>query len=99
MTETTFATVSDWMPNGSINEFVKTCQDANPFELVGSQFEPCSPHLPLTITRFPSLTDVAGGLIRMHGQGMIHGDLKGVCSKVEPYHSFSLNYPLGQHPS
>jgi hypothetical protein len=53
MTETTFAMVSGWMQNGSINEFVKTRQDANRFELVSSQFEPCSPHLPLTITWFP----------------------------------------------
>ena len=36
MTETKFAMVSDWMPNGSINEFVEARQDANRFELVSS---------------------------------------------------------------
>jgi hypothetical protein len=30
-----FAMVSEWMPNGNINEFVKRRPDANRFELVG----------------------------------------------------------------
>ena len=34
MTETKFAMVSDWMSNGSSNEFVEARQDANRFELV-----------------------------------------------------------------
>ena len=35
MTETEFAMVSEWMPNGNINEFVKERPDTNRFELVG----------------------------------------------------------------
>ena len=31
-----FAMASEWMENGNINEFVKTCRDANRVELVGS---------------------------------------------------------------
>jgi hypothetical protein len=33
-----FALVSEWMPNGNINEFVKRCPDANRFELVSFPF-------------------------------------------------------------
>jgi len=51
-----FVMVSEWMVNGNINEFIKSCKDANRFEL---------------------LKDVARGLIYMHDQSMVHGDLKG----------------------
>ena len=30
-----FAMVSEWMPNGTINQFVKVFRDANRFNLVG----------------------------------------------------------------
>jgi len=36
MTETEFSMVSEWMPNGNINQFVKENWDANRFGLVGS---------------------------------------------------------------
>jgi len=39
-----FAMVSDWMVNGTINEFVKANRDANRFELVGF-FSSYLPHL------------------------------------------------------
>jgi len=35
MTETQFATVSDWMVNGNINSFVKAHPNADRLELVG----------------------------------------------------------------
>jgi hypothetical protein len=38
---------------------------------------PCF-YLPLTIAWLPQLGDAASGLIYMHDQGIIHGDLKGV---------------------
>jgi hypothetical protein len=44
-----FAMVSDWMPNGNINEFVKVHSDANRFEFVSFSFR--SPRSSLTITR------------------------------------------------
>ena len=34
MMETQFAMVSEWMPNGNINQFVKAHRDANRFDLV-----------------------------------------------------------------
>ena len=34
MTDTEFTMVSEWMPNGSINRYVKERQDVNRFELV-----------------------------------------------------------------
>jgi len=39
MTETEFSMVSEWMPNGNINQFVSAHQDANRFELVRLPFE------------------------------------------------------------
>jgi hypothetical protein len=38
MSDTQFAMVSKWMPNGNINEFVKAHCDANRFELVSFPF-------------------------------------------------------------
>jgi len=43
MTEAGFSTVSEWMPNGNINEFVTAHQDANRFELVRSPLKPPYP--------------------------------------------------------
>ena len=40
MTGKSFAMVSEWMSNGSLNEFIKVNRDANRFELVG--FPPAS---------------------------------------------------------
>ena len=38
VSETQFGMVSEWMPNGNINQFVKTHWDANRFDLVCSPF-------------------------------------------------------------
>ena len=38
MSETQLAMVSEWMPDGNINQFVKTHWDANRFDLVRSPF-------------------------------------------------------------
>jgi len=35
-------------------------------------------HSSLTAVCLPQLRDVARGLVYMHGQGIVHGDLKGV---------------------
>jgi hypothetical protein len=43
MSETQFATVSDWMDDGNINHFVKAHPDANRLGLVG--FSPLLPSL------------------------------------------------------
>ena len=39
MTETESSMVSEWMPNGNINQFVAAHRDANRFELVRSLFK------------------------------------------------------------
>ena len=39
MSEAHFAMISDWMANGSINDFVKTYPDANRLELVIRSFK------------------------------------------------------------
>ena len=52
MSETRFAMVSEWMTNGSINEYVKTRPDVNRVRLVG----------PLCLTRFHPLVTGRGPL-------------------------------------
>ena len=42
-----FVMVSEWMVNGNINEFVRSCRDVNRFELVRFYFHR-RPHLSLT---------------------------------------------------
>ena len=94
-----FAMVSGWMANGNINQFVATHRDANRFELVGPPPASCYPHLSLTIMWIPQLGDVARGLVYMHSQGMVHGDLKGVSSENRSHISpFDVVHPLGEHP-
>jgi len=39
MSETQFAMVSEWMPNGDINQYVRAHGDENRFELVSFVFE------------------------------------------------------------
>ena len=78
MTKDKFAMVSEWMSNGNINQFVKVNWNTNRFELVSfpSKFLQSSPLVDDGVIR--QLRDVAKGLIYMHEQGMVHGDLKGV---------------------
>ena len=79
MDKSQFVMVSEWMENGNINEFIKSHRDVDRFELV--RFNLGFTPLPAVIfTNNPpqQLKDVARGLIYMHDQEMIHGDLKGV---------------------
>jgi hypothetical protein len=56
MSETKFAMVSEWMPNGNINEFVRKHLDANRFELVSVPFR----FLPSSLLVDGYVTSVAG---------------------------------------
>ena len=79
MSEDQFAMVSDWMVNGNINDFVKAHPDANRLELVGISLSLIVPvSSSLTIGWLIQLEGVARGLIYIHSQEMVHGDLKGV---------------------
>ena len=62
---------------GNIREFTNTDINVDRLELV--RFHPVSlAESPLTITRWWKLRGVTKGLIYMHNQRVIHGDLKGV---------------------
>ena len=78
MTENEFAMVSEWMPNGNINQFVAAHQDVDRFELVSPPSKFVYSPLSLMIMRLLQLADVARGLDYMHTRGVVHGALKGV---------------------
>ena len=72
-----FVMVSEWMTNGNINQFIKAHGDANRIQLVGFYSYRWS-HPSLTILSPQQLKDVVRGLMYIHDQAMVHGDLKGV---------------------
>ena len=82
MTGAQFTMVSEWMGNGNINEFVKAYPDADRLGLVSFPLKVLLSHSLLITTRPVQLRDVGRGLEYLHGQGMIHGDLKGVCLRT-----------------
>ena len=98
MVDKHFGMVSEWMVNGSINQFIMVHKDVNRFELVGFSFL-LQLYSLLIATLFAQLQDVSRGLIYMHSQGMIHGDLKGVslCIRELPFcllNKFCSNRPI-----
>ena len=78
MTEDRFVMTSEWMAKGNINKFVKAHPTADRLTLVRFLCTVLMFTLLLTITRLLQLGDVTRGLIYMHGEGVVHGDLKGV---------------------
>ena len=77
MTETQFIMVSEWMVHGNINGFVKAHPYVDRLGLVGFPFKKI-PSRPVNDRIIIQLEGVATGLIYIHNQGVIHGDLKGV---------------------
>ena len=74
------------MTNGNVNEFIKAHPNANKLELVCflfgfSYFHGIDAHLIAV-----QLSDVIKGLIYLHGQGIVHGNLNGVrvCTPLLP---------------
>ena len=58
---------------------------------------PRDPHPVLMVKWLPQLSDATKGLIYMHGQGMVHGDLKGVrLWKLQPRPSLQRHPPIRQ---
>ena len=90
--------VSKWMPNGNINEFLGARRDVNRFELVSFLVLIRVVVVPLTIRCVLQLEDVAEGLAYMHGQEMVHGDLKGVRFTVSCSLTISNWHRKGKHP-
>jgi len=94
-----FAMVSEWMANGNIGQFITAHPHENRFELVRFPFKLLVPRWLITITRLRQLGDIAKGLVYMHGQGMTHGDLKGVSMslRISPLSLKTFVYQ-GQYP-
>ena len=81
MSEGHFAMISEWMVNGNIGDFVKAHPDVNRITLVSLRFE--SPYFrSVYSSKNSQLEGVAKGLIHIHDQGMVHGDLKGVRARL-----------------
>ena len=78
MTGNQFAMVSEWMTNGNINQYVTAHPHKNRFELVSNPLKYFISSAVADNYRLRQLGGITRGLIHMHGQGMIHGDLKGV---------------------
>ena len=84
---------SEWMMNGNINEFVKADPDADRLGLVSFPFEVLLYRFLLTTARPPQLRDVGRGLDCLHGQGLIHGNLRGVIQNPLPNEKLQPNRP------
>ena len=81
-----FAMVSEWMANGRINNFVEAHEDVNRFKLVRFLYASHHARSSLKVMLPPQLADAARGLIYLHHQGIIHGDLKGVRAQQSELH-------------
>ena len=90
--------VSQWMPNGNINEFLEVRRDANRFELVSPQLMFLPPLFLANNRAIFQLKNVAEGLVYMHKHGMVHGDLKGVRFQASILPYVSNVQCKGQYP-
>jgi len=80
ITITPFQLISNWMPGGSLPEYIKGNPNVDQLRLVGNPPIVFIPHL----LRY-QLSDVANGLCCLHFCNVIHGDLKGVCGRSKSY--------------
>ena len=97
MSTNEFAMASEWMDNGNVNQFVKVHKDVNRFELVRFRGSKLSLLVSIVVW-FSQLKGISRGLAYMHGEEMVHGDLKGV-NLPTPVQLFCLLTDLskGQH--
>jgi hypothetical protein len=66
------------MVNGNLVDFINAHPDVDRITLVGFALEVSLSSIFDECTSL-QLEGVAEGLVYIHGQGMVHGDLKGVC--------------------
>jgi serine/threonine protein kinase len=66
------------MEHGNVVEFLNANPRANRLELV--MILSTDLHINPNLSIFFQLSDVADGLFYLHGIGLVHGDLKGVCT-------------------
>ena len=84
------------MGNGNIIEFLRRV-GWNRLRVVCLFVRDAHLHLSLMATRLLQLADVARGLAYLHDEGIIHGDLKGVCSQIPQLALYApLTYPEGK---
>ena len=82
---TPFQLISNWMSCGDLPGYIKKNPDADRLKLVGVPLSCLS-----CAYSYCQLSDVAKGLHYLHSCNVIHGDLKGVCSRS----NFSLTTTL-----
>ena len=87
--------VSEWMPNGTLTQYLSQNPCVNRVDLVS-----CSPVVTALLDQFSSkLLDVAEGLAYLHSKYTTHGDLKGVGHTSLSATFISINeLLLAQHP-
>lgn len=73
--------VSEWMPNGTLTEYLNGHLGASRIGLVSSS----SVTAATLITSFLKLLDVAEGLTYLHTTHTIHGDLKGASAYLTKF--------------
>ena len=97
MSEDWFAMVSEWMSNGNINQFVKAHPKVNRLRLVRPPF--ASLHPSFRQLKSLQLEGVAKGLIYLHSNEMVHGDIKGVSFRFfESIYCLNKLTRQGKHP-
>ena len=79
--------VSEWMPNGTLTEYLTYKPGANRVDLVSYSLV-----ITALLVQFSSkLLDIAEGLVYLHAEHTTHGDLKGVSACSQPASSASTN--------
>ena len=97
MTENRFVMVSEWMVKGNINGFVKADLNADRLKLVCFLFAVL--RLLLMIVRLLQLGDTTRGLVYLHDEGVVHGNLKGVRFRtLQPPSCTQLDLLSDEHP-
>ena len=72
--------VSEWMPNGTLTEYLNHNPGANRVDLVSFFLVITA----LLVQSFSKLLDIAEGLAYLHAEHTTHGDLKGVSACSQP---------------